>query len=347
MVDLFVRSWVEIPNSPPEGLIVIVDLFVRSWVEISISTRIIHHLTSTSSWGRELKCEEYPQSIRFHMSTSSWGRELKSYTILDCVLNCLVDLFVRSWVEICIICYNINRNKVDLFVRSWVEIILTYFTAPSHKGRPLREVVSWNHLLTLWYCYLMVDLFVRSWVEILIPLNVLRLRPVDLFVRSWVEIEQEIRRAYMVLSTSSWGRELKCCVWWNRANTAMMSTSSWGRELKYVKYVVKKILRSRPLREVVSWNISTLTRTAGKTVDLFVRSWVEIMKFFFFFHSGTVDLFVRSWVEIAALAASIDWKAGRPLREVVSWNVAVVIFSVFVNVDLFVRSWVEIFSDGK
>ena len=120
---------------------------------------------STSSWGRELKYWRHYLVEGHCVSTSSWGRELKF--CVNITSSCysgrplrevvswnschplsgafiIVDLFVRSWVEIHIMIIFVCLIDVDLFVRSWVEMLLPPF--PAH--RPL------------------VDLFVRSWVEI-------------------------------------------------------------------------------------------------------------------------------------------------------------------------------------
>ena len=120
-----------------------------------------------------------------------------------------VDLFVRSWVEIRKGKWWLGCNGVDLFVRSWVEIRDYSFFQSGEN----------------------VDLFVRSWVEIIIYNTITIHENVDLFVRSWVEIFRFIPVSIIALSTSSWGRELKC--------------GCWEPLQGYM---------SRPLREVVSWN---------------------------------------------------------------------------------------------
>ena len=255
-----------------------VDLFVRSWVETFKAPcfpRIL--LSSTSSWGRELK--QFSQiSFQFRpKSTSSWGRELKHAISkpLDGIVK--VDLFVRSWVETQMFHLaqflklstsswgrelklkdeqqDYENAAVDLFVRSWVE---TYKDARVDQN-------------------VLVDLFVRSWVETC-PLwnwcmwnhsrplrevvswntRIFRQRQklwkVDLFVRSWVETD-EIRRKHWKVSasTSSWGRELKHLHIRDHI-FQQQSTSSWGRELKLFCH----------------WQ-----GVKAGPVDLFVRSWVE------------------------------------------------------------------------
>ena len=61
-----------------------------------------------------------------------------------------------------------------------------------------------------------------------------------------------------------------------------------------------------------------------------------------------VDLFVRSWVEIFGHLISLFHNLGRPLREVVSWNMKQTeIQAKYFTVDLFVRSWVEIWNRQK
>ena len=148
-------------------------------------------------------------------------------------------------------------------------------------------------------------------------------RCVDLFVRSWVEIGYVPGSSGTNWSTSSWGRELKCLLT-AQFQIRFSSTSSWGRELKWthprstVGAEDRRPLREvvswnvslshfflaswrRPLREVVSWNILCPIRTQkGEKVDLFVRSWVEMSESSTGIRSASVDLFVRSWVEISS-----------------------------------------------
>ena len=144
-VDLFVRSWVEIIpgifHTPRD----IVDLFVRSWVEIALpgdcGTRCV---SSTSSWGRELKFSQNFFSDIFDKSTSSWGRELK---------------YLPQWKPL-------NHSSRPLReVVSWNNF--SRGIAESGESRPLREVVSWNFDFGFVVPGgVIVDLFVRSWVEI-------------------------------------------------------------------------------------------------------------------------------------------------------------------------------------
>ena len=126
-----------------------------------------------------------------------------------------------------------------------------------------------------------------------------------------------------------------------------------------------RLLHRRPLREVVSWNFNPICgycarflstsswgrelkcpnhchMTARKYVDLFVRSWVEIITFSSSAIFSKVDLFVRSWVEMPLRLSCCNiglstssW--GRELK-----FLALLFFSVCIQVDLFVRSWVEI-----
>ena len=167
-------------------------------------------LKSTSSWGRELKSSTIILIALRISSTSSWGRELKYLMNTGTEFLCWVDLFVRSWVEILKSKNEVEESRVDLFVRSWVEMLNCLYNYKSvdvdlfvrswveihipsiHNRtllcRPLREVVSWNHLLSTIYA---------SWVR----------RPLREVV-SWniVPVTYEI---FADKSTSSWGRELK------------------------------------------------------------------------------------------------------------------------------------------
>ena len=143
---------------------------------------------STSSWGRELKYEMVAnQGARrlVDLFVRSWVEILKSKNEVE---ESRVDLFVRSWVEMLNCLYNYKSVDVDLFVRSWVEIHIPSIHNRTLLCRPLREVVSWNHLLSTIYA---------SWVR----------RPLREVV-SWniVPVTYEI---FADKSTSSWGRELK------------------------------------------------------------------------------------------------------------------------------------------
>ena len=144
----------------------------------------------------------------------------------------IVDLFVRSWVEMWNITKFLPTYGVDLFVRSWVEI---------------NAAISASADAT-------VDLFVRSWVEIYGFLAILDMD--SLSTSSWgreLKFFAYIFCIIMYKSTSSWGRELKYTSYHLYYNINL-STSSWGRELKWNDGRKKCDCRSRPLREVVSWN---------------------------------------------------------------------------------------------
>ena len=186
--------------------------------------------------------------------------------------------------------------------------------------RPLREVVSWNEMTAGRSVTAEVDLFVRSWVEITCWLYNGTLLTVDLFVRSWVEISMNDCIRLRKMSTSSWGRELKC-LFKPMVARSCRSTSSWGRELKF------------------PWMTAS---GLGRYVDLFVRSWVEMIYFRSTARHLTVDLFVRSWVEMIFMlcrhgisTSTSSWgrelkyikchlgnRSGkrRRLREVLSWK---------------------------
>ena len=146
----------------------------------------------------------------------------------------------------------------------------------------------------------------------------------------------------ILLSTSSWGRELKCgffCIFVVRVPVDLF-VRSWVE--MFGSWVPDSWIEGRPLREVVSWNnirlknirkrskstsswgrelkYSSPTIVAeGEGVDLFVRSWVEMKVKQNVLKNSVVDLFVRSWVEMSCTT----WETLR------------------LQVDLFVRSWVE------
>ena len=85
-VILFVRMWVEIFLCSSMISFLTVILFVRMWVEISSSRINPNFVSSSSSWGCELKyfvCFVYNFLVQ---SSSSWGCELKYNTSGQCLL---------------------------------------------------------------------------------------------------------------------------------------------------------------------------------------------------------------------------------------------------------------------
>ena len=144
----------------------------------------------------------------------------------------MVDLFVRSWVEMYAASRQPSNFLVDLFVRSWVEIGLYYIVALQRR----------------------VDLFVRSWVEIFLgvyPSNV-----PGSSTSSWGrELKSEWYQPRFCLES----RPLREVVSWNTQGK-MMIGMQWSRPLREVVSWNSRLLifsirrKCRPLREVVSWN---------------------------------------------------------------------------------------------
>ena len=143
---------------------------------------------------------------------------------------------------------------VILFVRMWVEISLSYQTMAITVCHPLREDVSWNKFpnpanniagavilfVRMWVEMLVrvqlgqlhtVILFVRMWVEMAVNSFQYRLCAVILFVRMWVEIVIILPVTAPLLSSSSWGCELKY-LFFQCPCDRIQSSSSWGCELK-------------------------------------------------------------------------------------------------------------------
>ena len=120
------------------------------------------------------------------------------------------------------------------------------------------------------------------------------------------------------LSSSSWGCELKLFTT-VLYNCFEMSSSSWGCELKCSKYILCCSCSGHPLREDVSWNVTSKTTATLSSVILFVRMWVEIPGFYLLYVSFRVILFVRMWVEITYPCHRTGC-CRHPLREDVSWN---------------------------
>ena len=167
----------------------------------------------------------------------------------------IVDLFVRSWVEM--ILTMIKSQKASStsswgrelkFVRDWElrflegrplrEVVswnkYSGETYQEWERRPLREVVSWNRTVIFipWWGFCRPLREVVSWNDK--KWRKKNDRGVDLFVRSWVEMNQfpsRIKNRYVDLFVRSWV-EMHLC-----------------------------------------W-----THHEPWTVDLFVRSWVEILQ---------------------------------------------------------------------
>ena len=191
-------------------------------------------ITSSSSWGCELKCNVLLQYTWKNMSSSLWGCELKYIT---CSLCCFdyrhppcedvswnsdapsvllygrdVILLVRLWVEIYVRWTLYWDRKVILLVRMWVEINLQRFTTFSFT----------------------VILLVRLWVEIMKSLQLAEAKVVILFMRLWVEIAKEQFKDWkvaVILFLRMWV-EMR---WKIPEKSRKWSSSSWGCELKYLR----------------------------------------------------------------------------------------------------------------
>ena len=142
------------------------------------------------------------------------------------------------------------------------------------------------------------------------------------------------------------------------------SASSWGCELKSDRLIRHVCHLRQPLREAVSWNPSYPSMPRNRLhVSLFVRLWVEILRFRTAIPWAVVSLFVRLWVEIVNYVKKTKHVPRQPLREAVSWNKLLKVFCQFLcgqplreavswnnpyaellaqdKVSLFVRLWVE------
>ena len=186
--------------------------------------------------------------------------------------------------------------------------------------RPLREVVSWNTQKT-------------------VDVNHFGSRPLREVV-SWNAMKT-------VCSIWSNCRPLREVVSWNINNTATnpietVSTSSWGRELKFPWSWSQWFRLRRPLREVVSWNANWNMRLTPAVMS--TSSWGRELKCYTVtaehrFHSSTSSWGRELKYPLLFLKGNF---CGRPLREVVSWNIADSRNSTtMLDVDLVTRSWVE------
>ena len=246
------------------------------WVEIIIISCVSgDRELSSSSWGCELK-----YSLPGTTATVPCHplREDVSWNILSrsSVLWRIVILFVRMWVEMPWLSVILYLPRVILFVRMWVEMRMQSFKCSGTWCHPLREDVSWNVLVAIFFSSLISHPLREdvSWNALVVsytassrchPLredvswnicfsSVLAIEFVILFVRMWVEI---------VTGSGVIGFS--------------MSSSSWGCELKYWTLYRSNDRKSHPLREDVSWNIGYWwPPSIRENVILFVRMWVEI-----------------------------------------------------------------------
>ena len=81
------------------------------------------------------------------------------------IIHLLVDLLVRSWVEMSLFCFCCLCCSWS--TSSWGRELkfLIAGRLDNYKRRPPREVVSWNTSGSKIPSFLIVDLLVRSWVE--------------------------------------------------------------------------------------------------------------------------------------------------------------------------------------
>ena len=120
-------------------------------------------------------------------SPSLRGRGLKYFAALLSVLNIIVALFTRAWIEIRYFERMTGVNGVALFTRAWIEIDYK----PS--GKPENPVA----------------LFTRAWIEIIFANGNDLCMFVALFTRAWIEIYWGIYITAYCRSPSLRGRGLK------------------------------------------------------------------------------------------------------------------------------------------
>ena len=163
-----------------------------------------------------------------------WGRELK-----------------WSWSRI-----RSRLALVDLYVRSWIEISLFFMWMLIRQCRPLCEVVNWNYQFVENEGLTFVDLYVRSWIEIYKELIEEKTILVDLYVRSWIEIKKERKKRKMKtvdLYVRSW---IEICIWsiYDQKLVVDLYVRSWIEIMDGKDHVEMEL--GRPLCEVVNWNRS-------------------------------------------------------------------------------------------
>ena len=143
--------------------------------------------SSSSSWGCELKYQDFAEWTEQNKSSSSWGCELKwqnnngknwqgshppredvSWNYTRTVYD-KINMSSSSWgceLKCCICLWAVQNWLVILLVRMWVEM-------------PIHTLKNRKHF---------VILLVRMWVEILNKQNGWTCNNVILLVRMWVEI---------------------------------------------------------------------------------------------------------------------------------------------------------------
>ena len=108
-------------------------------------------------------------------------------------------------------------------------------------------------------------------------------------------------KEHLILSSSSWGCELKCC---SKRRTIKLHGHPLREDVSWnisVKELYDNRDKCHPLREDVSWNTYMHEWGKGGYVILFVRMWVEISFSRYAVPTQPVILFVRMWVEITKL----------------------------------------------
>ena len=173
------------------------------------------------------------------LSSSSWGCELKYYRDRNA---CWTLLSSSSWG--CELKWKGGLfPDIDVQSSSSWGCELKFFQSLSYNlqynRHPLREDVSWN-------------------VNETIPNTI---NAVILFVRMWVEIHIKNFRKNKLLSSSSWGCELKCQT--SQQQTKYIFVILFVR--MWVEIYTQELLQIQqnchPLREDVSWNTCTTSLT--------------------------------------------------------------------------------------
>ncbi len=112
--------------------VTLVDLLVRSWVEISVRVSVPLHLWSTSSWGRELKYQSKSYILRLVCrplrEVVSWNDKLAAELRVI-----KVDLLVRS--------------RVEMAKRLWLVCLLVPTSSISHQVPATGKTEAWIEIL--------------------------------------------------------------------------------------------------------------------------------------------------------------------------------------------------------
>ena len=143
-VDLLVRSWIERSGYGQIYIWKPVDLLVRSWIErCDAVDLIVASVSSTSSWGRELKESCRAQYSRLRRRPP---REVVNWKVNEIVNNKISSASTSSWGRELKAISSGKNLKIIPSTSSWGRELKDALPGylKSQSCRPPREVVNWK-----------------------------------------------------------------------------------------------------------------------------------------------------------------------------------------------------------